>query len=61
MRLWRDRPLAEGLAQAGRKTVEPFTADKIARELALDYLELLDPASARPYSDAYAPAMAAAP
>ena len=61
VRLWRDRPLAEELAEAGRRTVEPFTADKIALELARDYLELLEPASARPYSEAYAPAMAAAP
>lgn len=61
VRLWRDRALAEELARAGHKTVEPFTTDKIARELARDYLELLNPESARPYNETYAPAMAATP
>ena len=61
VRLWRDQRLADELAAEGRKTVEPFTADKIGERLAQDYRELLDPDSARRYSDAYAPAMAAAP
>src|SRR5947207_12804890 len=61
VRLWRDRQLADDLAAEGRKTVEPFTADKIGERLAQDYRELLDPDSARRYSDAYAPAMAVAP
>jgi glycosyltransferase involved in cell wall biosynthesis len=61
VRLWRDRQLANDLAREGRQTVEPFTADKVAEALARDYRELLDPDSARPYSDAYAPAIAATP
>ena len=61
VRLWRDRQLAEELAEEGRRTVEPFTAEKIAETVARYYRELLDPDNARPYSDAYAPAMAAAP
>ncbi len=61
VRLWRDRRLAEDLAREGLRTVEPFTAQKVAEAVARHYRELLDPDSARPYSDAYAPAIAAAP
>jgi len=61
VRLWRDRQLAEELAREGRSTVEPFAAEKIAEGLARHYRELLDPESARPYSETYAPAIAAAP
>ncbi len=61
VRLWRDRQLADDLAREGRSTVEPFTPEKIAETVARDYRELLEPESARPYSDAYAPAMAATP
>jgi polysaccharide biosynthesis protein PslH len=61
VRLWRDRQLADDLVREGLRTVEPFTADRIAEDVARDYRELLDPARARPYSDAYAPAMAATP
>jgi glycosyltransferase involved in cell wall biosynthesis len=60
VRLWRDRQLADELVQGGLRTVEPFTADRIAQEVVRGYCELLD-ARARPYSDAYAPAMAATP
>jgi glycosyltransferase involved in cell wall biosynthesis len=59
VRLWRDRQLAEELAREGRRTVEPFTAARVARAVERDYLELLERDSARPYSEAYAPAMAA--
>ncbi len=61
VRLWRDRELADALVRTARQTVEPFTADKIAMELARDYVELLRPESARPYSETYAPAIAAMP
>ena len=61
VRLWRDKRLADELAREGIRTAEPFTAEKIAGAVANDYRELLDPDSARPYSDAYAPAMAATP
>ena len=61
VRLWRDQRLARDLAREGRRTVEPFTAEKVGETVARDYLELLDPESARSYSDAYAPAMAATP
>jgi glycosyltransferase involved in cell wall biosynthesis len=61
VRLWRDRQLADDLAREGRHTVEPFTPEKIAQEVARAYRELLEPESARPYSEAYAPAMAATP
>ena len=61
VRLWRDRRLAEDLAREGLRTVEPFTAQKVAEAVARHYRELLDPDSARPYSDAYAPAIAATP
>ncbi|HUJ24716.1 MAG TPA: glycosyltransferase family 4 protein [Myxococcales bacterium] len=57
VRLWRDRQLAEELAAAGRATVAPFAADQVAKAVARHYRELLE--SARPYSDAYEPAMAA--
>jgi glycosyltransferase involved in cell wall biosynthesis len=59
VRLWRNRQLAEELAREGRRTVEPFTAARVARAVERDYLELLERDSARPYSEAYAPAMAA--
>jgi glycosyltransferase involved in cell wall biosynthesis len=59
VRLWRDRQLAEELAREGRRTVEPFTAARVARAVERDYLELLERDRARPYSEAYAPAMAA--
>ncbi|HTO95811.1 MAG TPA: glycosyltransferase family 4 protein [Myxococcales bacterium] len=59
VRLWRDRQLAEELAEEGRRTVAPFTAARVAREVERDYRELLRRESARPYSEAYAPAMAA--
>lgn len=61
VRLWRDRTLAEELATEGRKTAIPFTGEKIGEELARDYRELLEPSRARPYSEAYSDAMAAAP
>ena len=61
VRLWREQRLARDLAREGRRTVEPFTAEKVGETVARDYLELLDPESARSYSDAYAPAMAATP
>ena len=61
VRLWRDRQLADELVREGLRTVEPFTADKIAQAVARHYRELIEPESARPYSDAYAPAMAATP
>src|SRR3954469_15567085 len=61
VRLWRDRQLADSLVRSARTTVAPFTSDKIAEALARDYLELLRPESARPYIDAYAPAIAAMP
>jgi glycosyltransferase involved in cell wall biosynthesis len=61
VRLWRDRQLADSLVRSARATVAPFTSDKIAEALARDYLELLRPESARPYIDAYAPAIAAMP
>ena len=61
VRLWRDRQLADDLVREGRRTVEPFTAEKIAEEVVRDYLELLEPAKARPYNEAYAPAIAATP
>jgi polysaccharide biosynthesis protein PslH len=61
VRLWRDRQLADALAREGLRTVEPFTADRIAQDVARHYRELLEPDSARPYSDAYAPAIAATP
>lgn len=59
VRLWRDRQLAEELSREGRRTAEPFTADRVAEAVARDYRELLDRDSARRYSDAYAPAIAA--
>jgi glycosyltransferase involved in cell wall biosynthesis len=61
VRLWRDRQLAEELVREGLQTVEPFTSEKVAEAVARNYRELLDPDNARPYSDAYAPAMAATP
>ncbi len=61
VRLWRDRRLAEALAGEGTRTVAPFTAEKIGERIVQDYFELLEPESARPYSEAYAPAMAATP
>jgi glycosyltransferase involved in cell wall biosynthesis len=62
VRLWRDRPLAEGLIAEARRTVSPFTADHIAAAVARHYREELGIGSserARAYSDAYAPAIAA--
>jgi glycosyltransferase involved in cell wall biosynthesis len=59
VRLWRDRPLAEELAREGRRTVEPFTPEKVGETVVRDYSELLDRDSARPYSAAYARAIAA--
>src|SRR5467141_2674859 len=61
VRLWRDQQLAEQLAREGQRTVEPFTVEKVGETVARDYRELLDPASARLYNEAYAPAMAATP
>ena len=61
VRLWRDRQLADELVHEGLRTVEPFTAERIAQAVVRYYRELLDPESARPYSDRYAPAMAATP
>ena len=62
MRLWRDRQLADSLVREARRTVEPFTPAQIARAVARHYREVLDIGdSARPYNDAYAPAMAATP
>ena len=61
VRLWRDKRLADELAREGARTVEPFTAEKVGEAVASDYRELLDPQSARRYSEAYAPAMAATP
>jgi glycosyltransferase involved in cell wall biosynthesis len=61
IRLWRDRQLADELVREGRRTVEPFTPENIAEAVACGYRELLDPERARPYRDAYAPAMAATP
>lgn len=62
VRLWRDRQLADSLAREGRRTVEPFTAAHIAQAVARHYREVLGlGASARTYSEAYAPAMAATP
>jgi glycosyltransferase involved in cell wall biosynthesis len=63
VRLWRDRPLAEKLAREGQLTVEPFTSDRIAEKVASCYRDELGIGareSAREYSDAYAPAIAAA-
>ena len=54
--LGKTRALVESLA--GRLDVYDIAA---ACQLLRDYLELLDPESARSYSDAYAPAMAATP
>ena len=62
VRLWRDRQLGEDLAREGRRTVEPFTPEQIAKAVAAHYREMLeagDDESARPYSDAYAEAIAA--
>lgn len=60
VRLWRDRQLADSLAREGRRTVEPFTPARIAETVARHYREVLGIGdSARPYSDAYAPAIAA--
>ena len=62
VRLWRDRQLADSLVREARRTVEPFTPAQIARAVARHYREVLDIGdSARPYNDAYAPAMAATP
>ena len=62
VRLWRDRPLGEELSRAGLRTVEPFTPQQIARMVAGFYGEVLALGdSARPYSPAYADAMATAP
>ena len=62
VRLWRDRKLGEELSRAGLRTVEPFTPQHIARMVARYYGEVLGIGdSARPYSAAYADAMAAAP
>jgi glycosyltransferase involved in cell wall biosynthesis len=63
VRLWRDRQLAESLAREGRRTVEPFTPAQISQAVARHYREVLGIGgdSARPYSDAYAPVMAATP
>jgi glycosyltransferase involved in cell wall biosynthesis len=61
VRLWRDRRFSDHLAREGRRTVGPFTPEKIAEAVARHYRELLDPDRARPYSDAYAPAIAATP
>jgi glycosyltransferase involved in cell wall biosynthesis len=62
VRLWRDRRLGEELARQGRRTVEPFTPAHIAQAVARHYREVLGIGdSARPYSDAYAEAMAATP
>ena len=60
VRLWRDRELGEELARAGRETVKPFTPAHIAETVASHYREVLRlPDSARPYSEAYADAIAA--
>ena len=62
VRLWRDRQLAAALALEGHRTVEPFTPAHIAEAVARYYRDVLGIGdSARPYSDAYAPAMAATP
>lgn len=60
VRLWRDRQLGEELVRGGLTTVAPFTPDHIAETVARLYREVLGVGdSARPYSDAYAEAMAA--
>jgi glycosyltransferase involved in cell wall biosynthesis len=62
VRLWRDRPLAERLVREGQRTVEPFTSDHIAEKVARCYREELGIGageSARQYSEAYPPAIAA--
>ena len=59
VRLWRDRQLADSLTHEGRRTVEPFTPRRVGETVARCYRELLDLESARPYREAYAPAMAA--
>ncbi|MCA1825422.1 MAG: glycosyltransferase family 4 protein [Myxococcales bacterium] len=60
VRLWRDRQLADALAREARKTVEPFTPAQIAQAVSRHYREVLGIGdNARPYNDAYAPAMAA--
>ena len=62
VRLWRDRQLAESIAREARATVEPFTPAHIAAAVARHYREVLAIGeSARAYSDAYAPAIAATP
>jgi glycosyltransferase involved in cell wall biosynthesis len=61
VRLWRDRQLTDSLVCEGRRTVEPFTPAQIAQAVARHYREVLGVDSARPYSDAYDDAIAAAP
>jgi len=62
VRLWRDRQLADSLVREARRTVEPFTPAQIAQAVARHYREVLGIGdSARPYNEAYAPAMAATP
>ena len=59
VRLWRDRRLAEELAEHGRVTAAPFAPENVSRAVAACYRELLGDESARPYSEAYADAIAA--
>ena len=60
VRVFNDRKLAEQLVTGGRETVEPFTPAHVARTVAAHYREMLGMGGkARPYSDAYASAMAA--
>jgi len=59
VRLWSNRRLAAELVRAGRRTVAPFTPEQIGLTVARHYSDVLGLESARPYSAAYAEAMAA--
>jgi glycosyltransferase involved in cell wall biosynthesis len=59
VRLWSNRQLAAELARAGRQTVAPFTPEEIGLTVARHYRDVLGLESARPYSAAYAEAIAA--
>ena len=64
VQLWRDRPMAEQLIHAARRTVRPFTPEQIAKTVAGYYGELFDEEetdNARSYSSTYEDAMVAAP
>jgi glycosyltransferase involved in cell wall biosynthesis len=58
VRLWRDRQLAEALAAEGRRTVKPFAVERVAKAVVQHYCDLMGTDSARPYNEAYAPAIA---